>query len=102
MIFSNYFVNLPFVCTHWNICSETLLYTHRVGGNRKANTIEERRSKLFINRVFDCHLLPYWRQLPIENTVFIDFYLRSSIVDSIFDCRLPSVVQVLMKIGNFF
>ena len=30
--------------------------------------------------------------MAIENTVSIDFDLRLSIVDSVFDCRLPGVV----------
>ena len=57
------------------------------------NTIDIRRSKIARNRVFDCHLSPNWRQIAIENTVFSDFDPRSSIVKSVFDCRLPGVVK---------
>ena len=32
-----------------------------------------------------------WRQTAIENTVSSDFDPRSSIVKSVFDCRLPGV-----------
>ena len=36
------------------------LYSHGVGGNRRVNTIDERRSKIVINRVFDFHLSSDW------------------------------------------
>ena len=52
-------------------------------GRRKSKTlltIDERGSKIDRNSVFDCHLLPVWRQMAIENAVSIVFYLRSSIV----------------------
>ena len=66
-----------------------------------ANTIEERRSKIDRNSVFDCHLSPHWRQMAIKNTIFISFFdPRSSIVDSIFDCRLPGVIFVHSKKVN--
>ena len=54
------------------------------------NTINKHRSKIVRNRVFDCHLSPVWRQMAIENTVTSDFffYLHSSIVKNLFDCRL--------------
>ena len=57
-----------------------------------ANTIEERRSKIDRNSVFDCHLPPHWRQMTIENTVSIIFDLGSLFVDSVFDCPLPGVM----------
>ena len=38
------------------------------------NTLNEHRSKIIRNRVFDCHLSPDWRQKAIENTVSSDFY----------------------------
>ena len=38
------------------------------------NTIEERRLKMNRNSVFYCHLLPFWQQMAIENTVSIDFW----------------------------
>ena len=47
--------------------------------------------KIVRNRVFDCHLSSHWRQMAIKNTVSIDFDPRSSIVDSVFDCRLHGV-----------
>ena len=64
------------------------------------NTIEERRSKINRNSVFDCQcfrlpLSPHWRQMAIENTVSIDFDPRSSIVEYVFDCRLPGVEGVM-------
>ena len=34
-----------------------------------------------------------YRQMAIENTISNDFYLRSSIVKSVFDCRLSGVGQ---------
>ena len=64
-------------------------YSHRVGGNRKRAYIEERRSKLIINkRVFDCHLSPKSSKTLLLST----FDPRSLIVDSVFDCRLPGVI----------
>ena len=42
-------------------------------------TIDERGSKIAKISVFDCHLSPVRRQMAIENSVSIDFYLRSSI-----------------------
>ena len=38
------------------------------------NTIDERRSKIVRNIVFDCHLSPGWRQMAIENTVSSIFF----------------------------
>ena len=32
-------------------------------------TVDERRSKIARNSVFDCHLSPKWRQMAIENIV---------------------------------
>ena len=64
--------------SRWSLHEKTL--SHRVGGNRKRlYTIEERRSKIAIKRVFDCHLSPHWRQMAIENTVSIEFW--SAFVD---------------------
>ena len=48
------------------------------------STLDRRQSEMFIqstntdkkivrNRVFDCHLLPDWRQMAIENSVSINF-----------------------------
>ena len=68
--------------------------SHRVGGIENVNTIDERRKKIVRNRVYDCHLSPDWRQMTIENTVYSDFDSRSSIVQSVFDCRLPGVRMV--------
>ena len=52
---------------------------------------------IVINRVFDCHLSPEWRQMAIENTVSSDFYPRSSIVNGVFDCRLNGVcIRILI------
>ena len=58
----------------------------------RPHSIDERGSKTVKNRVFDCHLSPNWRQKAIENTVFFTiFNPRSSIVKSVFDCRLSGV-----------
>ena len=43
-------------------------------------TIYERGSKIDRNSVYDCHLLPDWRQMAIENNVLTIFDLRTSIV----------------------
>ena len=42
--------------------------------------------------IFDCHLSPNLRQMAIKNTVSSNFYLRSSIVKSVFDCSLSGVI----------
>ena len=55
------------------------------------------------NRVFDCHSSPDWRQMRIENTVSIDFWFCLSIVKSVFDCRLPCVINIPhLFLLNFF
>ena len=41
--------------------------------SKNINTIDERRSKIVKNRVFECHLLPDLRLMAIENTVSSDF-----------------------------
>ena len=48
--------------------------------SKTLSTIDERESNIDRNSVFDSHLSPVWRQMAIENTVSIDFYLCSSIV----------------------
>ena len=53
------------------------------------NTIDERRSKIVRNRVFNCHLLPDWRQMAIQNTVSSD--LCSTFIDCSACFRLPPV-----------
>ena len=66
--------------------------THQLDCNRKMHlTIDEYRSKIARNSVFDCHLSPVGRQMAIENSVSNDFW--STCIDSIdvFDCRLPGV-----------
>ena len=57
------------------------------------NIIDEHTSKIFRNRVFDCHLWPDWRQMAIENTVSSDFDRRSLIVKSVFDYCISSVIS---------
>ena len=59
-----------------------------------ANTIEECRSKIIRSWVFYCHLSPHWRQMAIKTLFLSIFDPRSSIVDSVFDCRLPGVAIV--------
>ena len=46
------------------------------------------------NRVFDSHLSPDWRQMAIENTVSSYLDPLSSIVKSVFGCRLSGMVLV--------
>ena len=59
------------------------------------NTIDERRSKLVRNRVFDCHLSPVWRQMAIKSTVSSDFLIRvRRLIKRVFDCSLPGVMKV--------
>ena len=79
-----------------NVCINIILYryqvklTLRIGtwpdGNQSAqlqgwacikienvNTIDERRSKIVRDRVFDYHMSPDCQQMAIENTVYSDF-----------------------------
>ena len=52
-----------------------------------ANTIEEHRSKIVRNRVFNCHLLPHTGDKWQSKTLFLSIFdLRLWIVDSVFDC----------------
>ena len=71
----------------------SVYYSHRVGDVKNVNVIDRRRSKIIRNRVFDCHLSPDWRQMAIESTVSSVFYWCSSIVKSVFHCRLPDVLM---------
>ena len=58
------------------------------------NTIDECRSKIVRNRVFDCLLSPDWRQIAIKKTLFLaSFDPCSSIVMSVFDCHLPGMMS---------
>ena len=68
--------------------------------SKKVNTIDERRSKIVRDRVFDCHLSPEWRQTAIVNIVSSDIYPCSSIVKSDSNCRL-SGVQTYMIYQTF-
>ena len=54
-------------------------------------TIDERGSKIARNSVFNCHLSPVGRQMPIENSVSNNFW--SEFVDciNVFDCHLSGV-----------
>ena len=65
--------------------------SRQIAAIENVTTIDERRSKINRNRVFDWHLSPVGRQMAIENPVSSDFYPRSSIVKSVFDCRLSGV-----------
>ena len=59
---------------------------------KKLLTINEHGSKIDRNSVFDCHLLPVWQQIAIENSVsnnFLFIFLDSVWV---FDCRLLGVI----------
>ena len=48
-----------------------------------------------LETVFHCHLSPDWRKMAIEHTVSSDFGPRSSIVKSVFGCRLFDVTSTL-------
>ena len=95
-------------CTQcfWDVKRNKITHAHWIGGNQKRNTIDKRRSKIFRNRVFDCHLLPNWQQMAIKYTVSSDPGL--SIVKSIFDCCLsdviwgPVIVMSIRSPQNFF
>ena len=58
------------------------------GQSKMLLTINEQGSKIVRNRVFDCHLSPFRRQMSTENSVSNDFL--STFVDSInvFDYHL--------------
>ena len=43
--------------------------------SKKKFTIDECRSKIDRNSVFDCHLSPVRRQKAIKNSVSIDFFI---------------------------
>ena len=71
-----------------------------------ANTIDERRSKIVRNIVFDCHLSTDWRQMAIKNTVYIDFDPLSMNVKRGFDCCIYTLFNEgkthLAKIKLFY
>ena len=56
---------------------------------KNVNTVNEGRSIIFKNSVFDCHLSPDWQQMAIENTVSDDFGLHSAIVKSVSFAAYP-------------
>ena len=60
-------------------------------------TIDERRSKIDRNSVFDRHLLPVRQQMTIKN--FVSNGFLSTFLDSIsvFDCRLSGVIRLKQK-----
>ena len=68
------------------------IYTPWRRQSKTLSTVDERRSIIDRNSVFDCHLSPMWQQTAIENSVSNDFW--STFFDSIgvFDCRLPGVI----------
>ena len=68
------------------------VFSHWIGGNRIALTIDKRRSKIARNSAFDCLLSPVWRLMVIKNPVSNNFV--SSFVESInfFDFTYPGVV----------
>ena len=57
------------------------------------NTIDERRSKIDKTGFF---LLSFVARLAIVNTVSCDFYPRSSIFKSVFNCRLPGMFNPIL------
>ena len=60
--------------------------------SKTLSTIDERRSKIDGNSVFDCHMSPVWRQMAIKNSVSNDFLSMFLDCIGVFDCRLPGVV----------
>ena len=65
--------------------------------------IYECGSKIAKNSVFDGHLSPVnWRQMAIENSVFKDFYLRSSIVLVIFIATYPMWSHYTLEVDETF
>ena len=71
------------------------LHHTRKAAIENANTIEERRSKIVRNRVFECHLSPHWRQWQSKTQFLSIFDPHLSIVDNVFDYCLPGVcIQV--------
>ena len=63
------------------------LYHTGLAAIENANTIDARRSNIDRNSF----LLSFVARLAIENTVSCDFYPRSSIVKSVFDCHRSGV-----------
>ena len=55
----------------------------RIGAIENVNTIDESRSKIVSKKCFDCHLSP-----PLFLAIFDPY---SSVVKSVFDCRLFGV-----------
>ena len=69
--------------------------THSTPGRRQSKTpiLSRNVDKKSIETEFSIAICRPKRQIAIENTVSIDFYPRSSIVDGVFDCRLPGVIR---------
>ena len=65
--------------------------SHQVGGNRKRLYYRRSQIKNRLNRGF---LLSFVARLAIANTVSCDYYPRSSIVKSVFNCRLPGMFNI--------
>ena len=67
--------------------------------------LTNRDEKIIRKRVFDCHLSPEWRQISIEKLFLAIFDLSSSIVKSVFDCRISGVVMLCIsdfgKVNHF-
>ena len=66
----------------------------------KVTTIAEYTLKIVRNRVFDCHLSPDWRQMTMKTLFLAMFDSRSSIVKSVFDCRLLGVSNDFTNISK--
>ena len=81
MEFLSVYTALNFTIYRLETKRNRLFYNHTDRRQSKTlSTIDERRSKIDRNGVFDCHLSPKERQIAIENIVSNDFYLRPSIV----------------------
>ena len=71
-------------------------------------TSDRRQSKTLLpstnvgQKSLETYLSTDWRQMAIENTVSIDFEPRSSIVKSVFDCRLTGVAHVYFTLGGYY
>ena len=73
-----YILNFPFLIhekLRINCKNSEVFLTPGRPQSKTLSTIDEHRSKIDRNSVFDSHLSPVWRQMAIEDTVSIDFLI---------------------------
>ena len=63
-------------------------------------TIDECGLKIERNRVFDCHLSPFWRQMAIKSSVLTIYDLRLSIVITFSIAAYPVCVRSITVISQ--